>query len=68
MNATLQCFSQIEGLSKYFLSEKNRNGIINNNIAKVNKKAIQLSPAYLELIQHLWSKSEPDKVYSPNNF
>ena len=68
MNATLQCFSQIGELSKYFLSEKNRNEIINNNIAKANKNEKQLSPAYLELIRHLWNKSEPNKVYSPNNF
>ncbi len=68
MNAILQCLSQIGKLSKYFLAEKNRDLIINNNIARANRNALQLSPSYLELIQHLWNASEPEGAYSPNNF
>ena len=72
MNATLQCMSQISELSSYFLDEKNNDTIINNNIAKMNKdenkNELQLCPLYLELIKHLWNKSEPNKSYSPVNF
>ena len=66
MNATLQCLSQTYKLSNFFLQEKNRDRIINNNIAKENKGELQLSPSYLELIQHLWNKDEPKGEYSPN--
>ena len=67
-NATLQCLSQIGKLSEYFLSEKNLNHIKNNNIAQKNNNELQLSPSYLELIQHLWNKNEPNGRYSPINF
>ena len=67
MNATLQCLSQIGKLSKYFLADKNKNEIINNNIAKTDRNALQLSPAYLDLIKHLWNKNEPNRSYSPYN-
>ena len=67
MNATLQCLSQTEPLTNYFLKEQNRNKIINNNIAKKNKDENQLSPDYLELIQKLWELNGP-KSFSPNNF
>ena len=67
MNATLQCLSQTEALTNYFLKEKNKTKIINNNIAKENKNDYQLSPVYLELIQKLWEINGP-KSFSPNNF
>ena len=67
MNATLQCLSQTEALTNYFLKEKNKTKIINNNIAKENKNDYQLSPVYLELIQKLWEVNGP-KSFSPNNF
>ena len=65
MNSTLQCLSQTKGLTNYFLSDKNKEKIINNNIAQNNKNAFQLSPIYLELIQKLWDKNGP-KSYSPD--
>ena len=65
MNSTLQCLSQTKKLTNYFLNEKNKEKIINNNIALNNKNALQLSPVYLELIQKLWDKNGP-KSYSPN--
>ena len=35
MNSTLQCLSQTESLTNYFLREKSQNKIFNNNIAKI---------------------------------
>ena len=67
MNSTLQCLSQTKELTNYFLNVKNENKIINNNIASVNKKAIQLSPVYLELIKKLWDE-KGEKSFSPYNF
>ena len=66
MNSTLQCLSQTESLTNYFLKEKNLNKINNNNLAKNNIR-LQLSPIYLELIKKLWSK-EKIISFSPNNF
>ena len=67
MNSTLQCLSQTKALTNFFLKNNNRNRIINNNIAKINKNSYQLSPVYLELIQKLWDKNGP-KSFSPYNF
>ena len=67
MNSTLQCLSQTAQLTDFFLNEKNLNKIINNNIALKNKKDLQLSPVFLELIQNLWDENGP-KSFSPNNF
>ena len=67
MNATLQCLSQTEGLTNYFLKESNEEIILNNNIAKKNKKEKQLSPSYMELINKLWEEGRK-KPYSPNKF
>ena len=67
MNSTLQCLSQTKGLTNYFLEEKNKQTILNNNIAKKNKNEYQLSPVYLELIQNLWKEKGP-KYYAPYNF
>ena len=69
INATLQCLSQTEDLTNYFLNEKNKDNIIKNNVALNNQNDKQLSPYYLELINKLWDKkaTEP-KSYSSNNF
>ena len=67
MNATLQCFSQTEVLTNYFLNEKNINKIMNNNIAKKNPEQLQLSPSYYNLIHNLWS-NKPNKWFSPKEF
>ena len=67
MNATLQCLSQIDDLTNYFLKKNNLNRIINNNIALKDKNECQLSPQYLELIKELWSLKEI-KSFSPYNF
>ena len=65
MNPILQCLSQTKRLTNYFLNEKYKEKIINNNIALNNKNALQLSPFYLELIQKLWDINGP-KSFSPN--
>ena len=67
MNSSLQCLSQTKELTKYFLEERNKNHIINNNIESVNKNALQLSPVYLELIKKLWDENG-EKSFSPYNF
>ena len=67
MNSSLQCLSQTKELTKYFLEERNKNHIINNNIESVNKNALQLSPIYLELIKKLWDENG-EKSFSPYNF
>ena len=67
INSTLQCLSQTQALTNYFLKEKNRERIINNNVAKENKDENQLSPVYLELIQKLW-ETGGQKSFSPYNF
>ena len=68
LNATLQCLSQTEALTKYFLNEKNKDKIINNNIANKNTNELQLCPVYLNLIQNLWKKNSTSKSFSPNQF
>ena len=67
MNATLQCFSQTEVLTNYFLNEKNIIKIMNNNVAKKDPNDLQLSPSYYNLIHNLWS-NKPDKWFSPQEF
>ena len=67
MNATLQCLSQTERLTKYFLDEEHLPTIINNNIALKDPNGYQLSPAYFELIENLWN-DEGESYYAPYNF
>ena len=67
MNSTLQCLSQTKELANYFINEKNKEKIINNNITSNNRNALQLSPVFADLIQKLWDKNGP-KSFSPNTF
>ena len=67
INSILQCLSQTESLTNYFLKDSSKVKILNNNIAKNNKNALQLSRIYLDLIEHLWSKNE-NKAFSPKAF
>ena len=67
MNATLQCLSQTQKLTNYFLKSEHLQKIINNNIAQIDPNSYQLSPVYLELIQNLWSNNGL-KYYAPYNF
>jgi ubiquitin C-terminal hydrolase len=69
MNATLQCLSQTEDLTNYFLDEqRSLNKIMNNNIALRNKNELQLSPVYLELVKNLWDKNNEGKYIKPKKF
>ena len=67
MNSTLQCLSQTEDFTNYFLTIKNEDKILINNISKKDFNAPQLSPIYLDLIKKLWSKKDI-KSFSPNDF
>jgi len=66
-NSVLQCLSQTESLTNFFLRESSKNSIFNNNIALKNKNAPQLCPAYYNLIQNLWARNGP-KSFSPTDF
>ena len=69
MNATLQCLSQTEDLTNYFLDEKRSgNKIKNNNIAIKNRNSPQLSPVYLELVKKLWDKNNIKGYFAPIKF
>jgi ubiquitin C-terminal hydrolase len=69
MNSTLQCLSQTKGLTNYFLNDKNKNKIINNNISRNNKNDPQITPVYSVLIKKLWDKNNfSSKDYSPYKF
>ena len=63
MNATLQCLSNINLLTGYFLHNKHK--FMNMPINSTKK---QISKALSEVIYHLWNPNEPNKYYSPNNF
>ena len=63
----MQCLSQTEDLTNYFLRESSRDAIFNNNIAKINKYSLQLCPVYFNLIQKLWAKNDI-KSFSPYEF
>ena len=67
MNSTLQCLSQTKSLTNFFLNKKHLDRIINNNIAIKNKNSLQLSSAFLELINKLWEKNGI-KSFSPTKF
>ena len=67
MNSILQCLAQTKVLIDFFLKEKNKERIINNNLVLEKKSDTQLSPAFLELFKKLWSKDGPRSV-SPNSF
>ena len=51
MNATLQCFSQTEVLTSYFLDPKNKDLIINGN--NNNPNNLRLAKAYYMVVSNL---------------
>ena len=66
MNAILQCLSQTDDLTNYFLDEElSFDRIINNNVAIKNKNDLQLSPVFLELLKNLWNKNSKRSYYEP---
>ena len=64
INATLQCLSQTKPLTIYFLKQRFKNIIKNNN---ENTSEIQITPIYFELIKKLWRKFGAIS-FSPNTF
>jgi len=59
MNATLQCLSNTDELTKFFLNEFNYEP---NNSKKI------MSNEYYNLIKKLWNKENNNKSFSPNEF
>ena len=59
MNATLQCFSNIDILTDFFLRNKNQ---LNNS------DKYDLGSEYLKLILNLWNKKNEKKFYEPHDF
>ena len=65
-NAALQCLSQTERLTDFFLNDYNKNRIINNNIAILNNNDNQLSPIFSELIHNLWNQNGTNSIDASN--
>jgi len=67
VNAILQCLSQTKDLTNYFLKEKNKDKIMNNNIAQKNPQEPQLCCVYYQLIHNLWNENKIHRSISPDN-
>ena len=63
MNATLQCLSNINLLTDFFLS--NKDTFLN---IPLNAEEKPISKAFSDVLYHLWNPNEPKKYYSPNYF
>ena len=59
MNATLQCLSNTDELTKYFLNKFKFDANDNNKI---------MSNAYYNVIKNLWNRDNNNKPFSPNEF
>ena len=68
INTVIQCLSNTIPLTNYFLDDKNRNRILQNNLSLNNPDGPQLSPSYLELIEKLWINEEQIKSVDPFEF
>ena len=68
INSVIQCLSNTIPLTNYFLNDKNKEKIINNNISIKNPDAPQLSPSYLNIIQNLWNNNNHLNYFSPSDF
>ena len=62
MNATLQCFSNIESLTNYFFTHE--------LYIKQPNKDFTLADEYFKLILNLWNKNidKNKRIYAPNDF
>ena len=63
MNATLQCLSNINLLTDFFLS--NKDTFLN---IPFNAEEKPISKAFSDVLYHLWNPNEPKKYYSPDYF
>ena len=68
INAVLQCLSQTEDLTNYFLDKKSLKQILNNNIAINNRDELQLSPVYFQLLDKLWDSNNFKGYFEPKRF
>ena len=68
INSVLQCLSHTVPLTNYFLDEKNKNRILQNNISINNPDGPQLSPSYLLLLKDLWINNDHLKSINPSEF
>jgi len=59
MNATLQCLSNSEDLTNYFLKKYPNEPNFDKN---------KISYEYYKVVQNLWDKNNNNKPYSPNDF
>ena len=66
MNATLQCFSQTEPFTEYFLNPANKEIII-NGLFNNNKNGLRLAKEYYYVVTNLWNINGI-KYYEPKNF
>ena len=62
MNATLECFINVDPLTRYLLTESNYNRIINNT------RTFELSSAYCELLASVCCDENITNYYEPYNF
>ena len=63
MNATLQCLSNINKLTDFFLC--NKNYFLNIQHYSSEKP---ISKAFSDILYHLWNPNEPNKYYTTNYF
>ena len=66
MNATLQCFSQTEPLSEYFLDKSHKEIILKGRFNE-NNSGLRLAKEYYNVITNLWTINGI-KFYEPKQF
>ena len=62
MNATLQCFMNINSLTNYLLTESNYNKI------EENGDIMNLTQAYCHLLEKVWLDNDINNSYAPHEF
>ena len=67
MNSVLQCFSNLDYLTNYFLDPSKDDVIKNNSITMTNPEAKSLAIAYKELLNDLW-KGKQNIPFPPYKF
>ena len=60
INSILQCLSQTESLTNYFMNEKRQNKIYNKLKDDLKNGYLTLASDYVDLINKLWAKNESE--------